>query len=135
MTERRTPDTYCPGALELFWLISESPRGHFVFDDWHGRATAEELAMVLWPIDPHIPVNYPQLANFSMNGLTPAQWVTEILNHEAKPCFAGGLGRIRKDGADYIVPVSTAHTFLPAKSTTIMAGNGRPYRLPMWQKN
>lgn len=129
MTTRSTPDTYCPGALELFWLISESPRGEFIFDDWHGRATAEDLARVLWPIDPHVVVNYPQLTHFSMNGLTPAQWVAEVLDYEARPC-----GRIKKDGDDYVVSVFQARAML-GRSLTVSAGNGRPYNLPMWQKN
>jgi hypothetical protein len=133
MDERRNPDTYLPGALELFWLISESPRGELLFDDWHGRATAEEVARTLWPVDTHVPVSY--LNGHSMNGLTPTQWVTAILDHEAKPCVAGGMGRITKDGDDYIVSVASARLMLRPESPTMQAGNGRPYNLPKWRKN
>ena len=33
MSHNRHPNTYCPGALELFWLIAESPRGTSLFGE------------------------------------------------------------------------------------------------------
>ena len=90
------------------------------------------MAAVLWPLDPNVPVNYPDLPGFSMNGLSPAQWVAFVLDHEAKPCQFGGSGRITKEGDDYIVPSTFKDHF---NKTSLELGGGRPYNLPAWPKN
>ena len=116
MTERRKPDTYLPSTRDILWLISESPRGKELFCDWHGRATAEEIAAALWPIDPNVVASYPHLPSFCMNNMTPAQWVALILDRAVVD------RSIHKEGNDYVVPVSARH------------GNDRPYLLPKWEK-
>ncbi len=123
---RPHPHDYSPGAPDLFWLISESPRGEEILGAWHGHATALELARVLWGIDPKTVVD---AGASSMAGMTPVAWLTEVLDFETAPCSAGGSGRIRKEGNDYIVDTSGRE----CRDQHLLV-DGRPYRLPKWNE-
>lgn len=129
MKTLRTPLNYSLNAKDLFWLISESPRGEFILDEWHGHATARELAAVLWDVDPDTKID---AHGFGMHGLAPTTWVAEVLDYEATSCPRGGSGRIERRGDDYVVPVSTRDGW---SASELEIGGGRPYRLPTWPKN
>src|SRR5271157_2127474 len=111
----KTPDNYIPDVTDLFWLITESPRYRLLFEEIReGRATAEELAKVLWPSS-----NINKIHKYT-SGLSPIKYLKEILDFEAKPCSMGGSGILIKKGNDYILDDCYCN------------GRERPYNLSRW---
>lgn len=85
----RTPDNFLP-SNDLAWVVYLSQR----FEERHGVREGC-VCRRLWPdVDPERP--WPSL------GTTPLEWVRSRLDHEARPCGAGGAGLLRKNGPDYL---------------------------------
>lgn len=76
----KSPTEYQPSVKELIWLISESPRGGSVWNHFYqGRATAREIAKVIWAgSDPDVSVS------IAGTTISPTVWITNLLNDEIR---------------------------------------------------
>ena len=89
------PSEYKPALNHMIWLISESPRGGSLYNFFYeGRATAKELAKILWSdIDPEVSIKIDDKT------MTPIAWIANCLN---EAIFSRKVPNLKKIGKDYI---------------------------------